>query len=397
MPGHELYDHIERKELMDVVESGIFMRYGFDGARNGHWKAKEMEEAICKKTGAGYAHLMSSGTAALHATFAALGVGAGDEVIMPVFTFVASFETIILAGATPVLVDINDTLCLDPAAVARAITPKTKVVMPVHMCGAMAQLDELKEICKKYGLILLEDACQSFGGTYKGNYLGTIGEVGCYSFDFVKTVTCAEGGAMVTNTRELYERAAQFSDHGHDHAGVDRGADLHPYMGVNYRISELHAAVGLGQIKKLDQFLGLQRRNHAVMRNALATIPQITFRTIPDPQGDTATFLSFFLPDEESARKAAKSLKEAGIDGVFYYYDNNWHYIRSWHHVKEVHTMMPLSAPVVRFLTEAGQKSYPASDAIMSREISLAIKMGWSRAETEARAQKCVAAIKSIL
>ena len=202
MPGHELYNQIERKELMDVIESGIFMRYGFDGARNGHWKAKEMEEAICQRTGAHYAHLMSSGTAALHATFAALGVGAGDEVIMPVFTFVASFETILQAGAFPVLVDINDTLCLDPEAVERAITPKTKVVMPVHMCGAMAQLDELKEICREHHLILLEDACQSFGGKYKGQYLGTIGDAGCYSFDFVKTITCAEGGAMVTNSND---------------------------------------------------------------------------------------------------------------------------------------------------------------------------------------------------
>jgi len=397
MPGYELYDHLERKELMDVIESGIFMRYGFDGMRKGHWKAREMEAAICQKTGAKYCHLMSSGTAALHATFAALGVGAGDEVIMPVFTFVASFETILQAGATPVLVDINETLCLDPAAVERAITPRTKVVMPVHMCGAMAQLDDLEAICKRHNIILLEDACQAFGGTYQGKYLGAIGDAGCFSFDFVKTVTCAEGGAMVTNSAELYERAAQFSDHGHDHAGVDRGADLHPCMGVNYRISELHAAVGLGQIKKLDHFLHLQRRNHAILQQALATIPQVTFRTIPDPQGDTATFLSFFLPCENTTRKAAQALKEVGIDGVFYYFDNNWHYIRNWLHLKEVHTMMPLSPTLTGFLTQAGKKSYPASDAIMSREISLAIKMGWSIEETQTRAKKCVSAIQSVL
>ena len=168
-------------------------------------------------------------------------------------------------------------------------------------------------------------------------------------------------------------------------------------MGVNYRISELHAAVGLGQIKKLDHFLAIQQRNHALLQKALSTIPQITFRTIPDPYGDTCTFLSFFLPDEPSARRAAQALKEAGIDGAFYWYDNNWHYIRNWHHLKEAHTMMPLSATLTRFLTETGQKSYPASDAIMSREISLAIKMGWSLEETETRALKCVEAIKSVL
>jgi Predicted pyridoxal phosphate-dependent enzyme apparently involved in regulation of cell wall biogenesis len=394
MPGYELYDHIERKELMDVIESGIFMRYGFDGARNGHWKSKEMEAALCEKLGVNHAHLLSSGTAALHTTLAALGVGAGDEVIMPTFTFVASFESVLQAGATPVLVDIDESLCLDPKAVEAAITPQTKVVMPVHMCGAMARIDELSAICKRHQLFLLEDACQAFGGTYKGRHLGTIGDAGCFSFDFVKTVTCAEGGAVVTNNPDVYARAHQFSDHGHDHIGNDRGAEQHPCMGVNYRISELHAAVGLGQIKKLDHFLQLQRRNHAILREALATVPGLSFRHIPDPDGDTATFLSFFLPDESAARKAAQALKAGGIDGVFYYYDNNWHYIRSWHHLKNVSTMMPLSAQLTAFLTAAGQKSYPASDAIMSREISMAIKIGWTEEEVRERARKCVEILK---
>ena len=390
MPGYELYDQIERKELMDVIESGIFMRYGFDAARNGHWKSKEMEAALCQKLGVNHAHLLSSGTAALHTTLAALGVGAGDEVIMPTFTFVASFESVLQAGATPVLVDIDETLCLDPKAVEAAITPQTKVVMPVHMCGAMARLDELSAICKQHKLFLLEDACQAFGGTYKGRHLGTIGDAGCFSFDFVKTITCAEGGAVVTNNPDIYARAHQFSDHGHDHIGHDRGAELHACMGVNYRISELHAAVGLGQLKKLDHFLQLQRRNHAILREALASVPGLSFRHIPDPAGDTATFLSFFLPDENTTRKAAQALKAAGIDGVFYYYDNNWHYIRNWHHLKNASSMMPLSAPLAAFLEAAGQKSYPASDAIMGREISMAIKIGWTEEEVRERARKCV-------
>ena len=161
--------------------------------------------------------MTSSGTTALNVALAVLGVGAGDEVIMPTFTFVASFESILAAGATPILVEIDDTLTLDPKAVEAAITPKTKVVMPVHMCGSMADLDALKAICKKHDLILLEDACQAIGGTYKGQKLGTIGDAGCFSFDYVKTITCGEGGAMITNDPNLAVNADHYTDHGHDH------------------------------------------------------------------------------------------------------------------------------------------------------------------------------------
>src|SRR2546425_908155 len=143
MPGYELFGAEEKKEVNDVLETGIYMRYGFDGPRKGIWKAKELEQAISSKLNVPYTQLTSSGTTALTTALAALGIGAGDEVIMPTFTFVASFESIFSVGATPVLVDIDDTLTLDPKAVEAAITPRTRVVMPVHMCGAMADLDAL--------------------------------------------------------------------------------------------------------------------------------------------------------------------------------------------------------------------------------------------------------------
>jgi len=199
MPGYELFGAQERKEVNDVLETGILMRYGFDGPRKGIWKAKELEQELCKSFNVAHAQLVSSGTAALTVALAALGVGSGDEVIMPTFTFVASFESVLSVGAIPVLVDIDETLTLDPNAVKAAITPRTKVVMPVHMCGSMAQLDELKAICDTHKLILLEDACQATGATYKGKSVGTIGDAGTFSFDFVKIITCAEGGAIITN------------------------------------------------------------------------------------------------------------------------------------------------------------------------------------------------------
>src|ERR1700712_234982 len=137
MPGFELWGEEERKEVNDVLETGILMRYGFDGARKGMWKAKELENEIIKRFGSKYAQLVSSGTAALTTALTSLGIGSGDEVIMPSFTFVASFEAVLSVGAVPVLADVDETLTLNPEAVRRSITPKTKCIMPVHMCGSM--------------------------------------------------------------------------------------------------------------------------------------------------------------------------------------------------------------------------------------------------------------------
>ena len=163
MPGFEIFGDEERKQVNDVLESGVLMRYGFDGMRNNHWKAKEFETGFAHKMGVDHCQLVSNGTAALTVALAAAGIGAGDEVIMPCFTFVASFESILAIGAIPVLVDIDATLTLDPAAVAAAVTSKTRCVMPVHMCGSMANLDALQAICNKHDLLLLEDEGRLIG------------------------------------------------------------------------------------------------------------------------------------------------------------------------------------------------------------------------------------------
>ena len=186
MPGFELFGNEEIKEVNDVLQTGVLMRYGFDAKRKGIWKAIELEDAICDTFGVKHAQLTTSGTTAITVALAVMGIGHGDEVIMPTFTFVASFESIMSTGAIPVLVDIDDTLCLDPKAVENAITDRTKAIMPVHMCGSMADLDPLKAICDKHDLLLLEDACQAIGGTYKGQKLGTIGHGGTFSFDYVE-------------------------------------------------------------------------------------------------------------------------------------------------------------------------------------------------------------------
>ncbi|MDZ4072108.1 MAG: DegT/DnrJ/EryC1/StrS family aminotransferase [Sediminibacterium sp.] len=398
MPGFELFGAEERKEVNDVLETGILMRYGFDGPRKGMWKAQELEKAITEVFDCQYAHLTSSGTAALTTAMSALNIGAGDEVIMPSFTFVASFEAVLSVGAVPVLVDVDETLTLSPAAVRAAITPKTKCVMPVHMCGSMADLDALKIICTEHNLILLEDACQSIGGTYKGKALGTIGHAGTFSFDFVKTITCGEGGVVMTNSEDVWTKCDGYTDHGHDHKGVDRGADLHPFIGYNFRISELHAAVGLAQIRKLDTFLSLQRKNNKALRAYLENIPELSFRRVPDEAGDSCSFLSWFLPTEALTKAVIAEMKEQGIlAGNFYWYANNWHYISKWDHLKNAITLNRLSDVQQQALLKLKDSSFAASDAVMSRCISTAISLLWTEEQIKEKGEKMVAVIKKVL
>lgn len=398
MPGYELWSDAERKELMDVVENGVLMRYGFDAARNGHWKARELEEAIVQRFGCGYAQLLSSGTAALTTAFAALGVGAGHEVIMPSFTFVASFEAVLSVGAVPVLVDVDETLTLNPDAVREAVTPRTKCVMPVHMCGSMADMEALQSICKEHKLFLLEDACQSIGGTYHGKHLGTIGDAGTFSFDYVKTMTCGEGGVVMTNNKEVYEKCDAFTDHGHDHKGTDRGADLHPFLGYNFRISELHAAVGLAQVGRVSEFLAVQRRNHAALKAILSTVPEVTFRKVPDPGGDSCTFLSWFLPTESLMKAAVAEMKAQGIaGGSFYWYDNNWHYIRKWDHLKTAASLYPLHEAQREGLTKLATQDFSASDAVMGRCVSTIISLLWTEEQIKEKGEKMAVAVRKVL
>jgi 8-amino-3,8-dideoxy-alpha-D-manno-octulosonate transaminase len=270
--------------------------------------------------------------------------------------------------------------------------------MPVHMCGSMADMDALLAICKEYNLILLEDACQSIGGSYKGKMLGTIGDAGTFSFDFVKTMTCAEGGVVMTNNEEVYIKSDGYTDHGHDHLGSDRGADLHPFIGYNYRISELHAAVGLAQIKRLDEFLSTQKKNHTALKNILATVPEISFRRIPDPAGDSGSFVCWFLPTKEITEAVVMELKAQGIlPGNFYWYNNNWHYISKWEHLKNATTLNALSPEIKERVMQQANKNFAASDAILSRCICTAVSLLWTDEQIKEKGEKIVAAVKKVL
>ncbi len=393
MPGSELFGQEEKKEVMDVLETGILFRYNHEAQRNDIWKAKTFEQEFAAYYGVKHCHMCSSGTTADDITLAACGVGVGDEVIVPPFTYIAPIEAVLKSGAKPVFAEIDDTLCLSPEGIEAVITPKTKALMLIHMCGAMAKIEEIVAICKKHNILLIEDAAQAIGATFNGKKIGTFGDIACYSFDFFKTITAGEGGAITTNNDTLYEKSHMYADHGHDHIGTNRGAEGHPILGTNYRISELHAAVALAQFRKLPTILENQRKNKSIIKQKLERIGEIKFRHLPDQAGDNASFLSFFMPDIQSTQKLLEISNEKGL-GLIYWYDNNFHYLKNWDHLKQLSTAYPLAIDKAEWTNYMSQLELPKTNDLMSRMICIGIKIKWPENEIAPFADQLVQAVK---
>jgi len=396
MAGTELFGDEERKEVADVMETGIFIRYNQDEARNGHWKAKTFEKEFSAYHNIKYTHMCASGTAADAISLAACGVGAGDEVIVSPFSFIAPVEAVLAAGAIPVFADIDETLCLSPEGIQAAITPRTKAVLLVHVFGAMARTQEIADLCKAKGITLIEDAAPALGASQNGKLAGTFGKVGCYSFDFYKIITAGEGGAMITNDETAYNTAHMFGDHGHDHIGDNRGMEEHPILGFNYRVSELHAAVGLAQFRKLDTIITALRKNKTIVKDGLKTIPELTFRRIDDEPNESATFLSFFLKDKATAEHVKAALDDAGI-GAAYWVKNKYHYIHNWEHLKEMKVAAKMPVSMLENAPDYRDISLPVSEGIMERLLMLEIKVLWSDDEAAALRDKLVTTIQNAL
>lgn len=379
MPGYEILGEEEKQEVLDVFERGVLFRYEFDEQRKGIYKVAEFEKEFAKMCGVKHALAVSSGTAALKVALAALGVGPGDEVITQGFTFVATWEAIIDASGIPVFTEIDDTLCMDPEDLRNKITNKTKAIVVVHMCGAQARINEIQLIAQEEGIPVIEDTAQSAGGTLNGVYLGSMGEMGCFSFDPVKTITTGEGGMVITNDDDLYVRASEYHDHGHDHnPTLPRGLEKRSFYGFNYRMMELQGALGLAQLRKLPLILEKQRANHARIKEAISQIKGVTFRNILDPDGDTCTFLTFFLPTQDEAIKVRDFLAGEGA-GPVYWYENTWHYYPQWEHLMGGKTTFQSGWPFCEmdgrercsFVPEA----LPKSNEIMSRALSYWISL----------------------
>ncbi|HQQ95351.1 MAG TPA: DegT/DnrJ/EryC1/StrS family aminotransferase [Bacteroidia bacterium] len=381
MPGTELFGAEERKEVNDVMQTGILFRYGHDAQRNNHWKAREFEQEVRKITGARFAHAMSSGSTAIATALAASGIGAGDEVIVPPFTFIASVEAVLFVGATPIFAEIDETLCLSAEGIEKAIGPNTKAVCLVHMCGGNANMDEIMAVIHKHKLILVEDAGQAFASSYKGTYTGLFGKAGSYSFDFFKIATAGEGGVLVTNDEDTYKKADVYSDHGHDHIGNNRGMENHPYLGFNYRISELHAAVALAQTRKVPAIREKNRHHKHFLQNILSKNPNVRFARLGDESGDSATFLNLLLPDTDAAKRVVNELNAAGIGGFNYWFTNMYHFINQWEHLKNLSTVSKLPVQLSGSRQDYKSLHLPKSQEVVGRLISFGIRCTWTEEE----------------
>jgi len=371
MPGMELFGAEERKEVMDVLETGALFRYGHENIRQGMWKAKEFEAEVCKYTGARYAHAVTSGSTAVAAMMAASGIGHGDEVIVPPFTFVAPIEAVFLGGAIPVFGEIDESCCLSAEGIEKAITHKTKAVLLVHMCGAAGDLDGILEVCKKHDIILMEDCGQAMGAFYKGRSVGLYGTAGSFSFDYFKIATCGEGGVTITNDKDIYDKMDQVSDHGHTHIGDNRGMEPHHIMGFNYRINELSAAIGLAQMRKMPQMVTDNKKNKKYLKDRLEEIDGLTYRDLPDEEGDSATFINFFFPTKLLTEKAFKQFAIDGVGGVAYWYTNMYHFINQWDHIKNMSYPARLAIHDQGCSQDYNTLDLPKSEDVMSRMASM--------------------------
>lgn len=383
MPGTELFGAEEKKEIVDVLETGVLFRYNHEHLRNNIWKAKDFETEVCKFTNSNFAHAVSSGSAAVAAALAAAGIGTGDEVIVPPFTFIATIEAVLFVGALPVFADIDETLCLSADGIKKALTSKTKAVCLVHMCGGMAQMDEIMDVCNEHNLILVEDAGQALGASFKGTKVGLFGVAGSYSFDFFKIATCGEGGVVVTNNEYIYKLVDTYTDHGHDHIGNNRGMENHPILGFNYRISELHAAIGLAQMRKVPSIMEKNKANKSYLISKIQGIEGLGFAKLADPDGDSATFLNLLFDEPDQAALFVKNLNEAGVGGFNYWFTNMYHFINQWNHLKDFHTASKLPIEILGTPQDYKSLHIPNAQNVVGRLVSFGIRCTWTNVEMD--------------
>lgn len=318
-PGGMMIGQEEEEAVLEVLRSKRLYRYY--GPNPGPSKVAELEQNFAEFMHAGYSQAVTSGTAALLCALRGIGAGPGDEVIVPAYTWIASASAVLGVGAIPVLAEVDESLTLDPRDVENKITPYTKAIMPVHMRGAPARLDELQAIAQRHNLKVIEDVAQAMGGSYKGRRLGTVGDAGCYSLQFNKIITSGEGGMVATSDLSIWKRAVMYQDL----VGARRNnfSDEESLWGLNFRMGEMAAAVALVQLRRLDHLLAQMRQRKQILRAGLETISQrqgIRFRDVPDPEGDCAIALIFFVDRPELAQKVVNGLQAENIGATLLYH-----------------------------------------------------------------------------
>lgn len=313
--GPQYYGDEERRQLNDVLEARQPFRWYGPGSEPPK-KVLTFEKEFAARMQSRYALAVTSGTAALQTAMAALALGPGDEVILPAWTWHSCYSAIVLAGALPVFAEIDESFNIDPADIEHRITPQTKAILAVHLQGNAADMDRILAIARKHNLKVVEDCAQSVGATYKGKPVGSMGDIGIYSLQINKTITAGEGGAVVTNSPELFERAARFHDLGGlraPHQQALGGPHLDAFPGANFRMSEFTGGVLLAQLRKLDRIVGDVRRNAQRVYAGVRDLPGIQFRHLPDADGEVGAGVFLRFPDKARADRFKDAMKVEGV------------------------------------------------------------------------------------
>jgi dTDP-4-amino-4,6-dideoxygalactose transaminase len=345
-PGGMLIDHEEEQAVLEVLRSKRLFRYY--GPQPGPSRVAELERAFAEHMSARHALAVTSGTAALICGLQGVGVGPGDEVIVPAYTWIASASAVLAVGGLPVLAEVDETLTLDPTDAARKITPYTRAIMAVHMRGAPCRMAELAALAREHGLRLVEDVAQADGASYQGRRLGTIGDVGCFSLQFNKIITAGEGGMVITNDEEVWKRAVMYHD---VIGGLRNNIPAQEILwGVNFRMPELLAAVALVQLRRLDGLLEAMRQRKRMLKaglEGLAREGRITFREIVDPEGEAAIALIFFLDSPAQANEVAQALRAENIGASVLYRPEHtdYHIYAHWTPILAQRTWTPAGGP----------------------------------------------------
>jgi dTDP-4-amino-4,6-dideoxygalactose transaminase len=357
-PGAYWFGKEETDAVMEVMKSGYLFRYGNENDPKFLRKVFTLEKEFSKYCGAKYALATSSGTSSLLISAVALGLKPGDEIIVPAYTFVASYSSVIFAGLVPVLAEIDESLSLDPDDIEHRITKRTKAIMPVHMLGNPCNMDRIMAIAKKHNLLVIEDCCQAAGASYKGNKVGTIGNIGAFSLNIFKTINSGDGGLVITNDNDLYETAFMMHDQGHNpnRTGVEVGNRY--VLGLNFRINELTAAVALAQLSKLDKIVATLREKRRKFKELISVAKGFKFRTLNDPEGDCGTLCTVIFDTSEKAANVSKKLGSKTVD------QSGWHVYANMEHVLD-------------HLKKIGQPhtkgSYPRTDDILCRSMNISV------------------------
>jgi dTDP-4-amino-4,6-dideoxygalactose transaminase len=370
-PGFEWIGKEEENEVLDVLRSRWLFRYGDEKNPAFKHKVKTLEEMVQEKFNTRHALAVTSGTAALITTLSALGIGPGDEVIVPGYTFIASISSVIIARAVPVLAEVDESLTLDVDDVERKITPRTKAIMAVHMLGNPCDLERLRVIAGKYNVILIEDAAQAFGASYRGKRVGTIGKIGIYSFNIFKTINAGDGGMMVTDDDDLYFRAFGYHDQGHSpsRTGVEIGN--RSIIGQNYRMNELTGAVLVAQFRKIDIITERLRYLKNRLKKQLEGLSDLAFRTINDPAGESNTLLTVFFPSKDVAERVAGKLDTTTVS------KSGWHVYSNMEQIlgKQMITGhgCPYKCESYPCKQEYSKGMLPMTDRLLERAINLSV------------------------